>query len=85
MDMKSLDVDTSVLMYGSETWTITKEILNRVDAFQLWCYKRMLKVRYTDNVTNKKVKEILRVEHIKWSEDIAKRKMRFAGHIMRIK
>ena len=47
------------------------------------CYRRMLRVRYTYHVTNKKVKEILRVENIKWSEDIARRKMRFVGYIMR--
>ena len=57
MDMKRRILDCytkSVLMCGSETWTMRKEIINRVDAFQLWCYKRMLKVRYTDHVTNQK-------------------------------
>ena len=86
MDMKRRILDChmkSVLMYGNKTWTMTKEIINRIDVFQLWCYKRMPKVRYTYHVTNKKVKEILRLKNNKWSEDIAKRKMRFAGHIMR--
>ena len=43
---------------------MTKEIINRIDAFQLWCYRKMLKVKYTDHVTNKKMKEILRVENV---------------------
>ena len=72
----------SVMSYGCESWTYSKTIQNRIDAFQLWCYRRMLKIRYTDHVTNRRVKEIIRVER-NWSEDLARRKLRYAGHIMR--
>ncbi|KAG1672160.1 RNA-directed DNA polymerase from mobile element jockey [Nymphon striatum] len=44
---------------------------------------RMLKVKYTDHVTNKKVKERIGAEKIQWAEDLARRKLKFAGHVMR--
>ena len=46
----------SVMSYGCETWTYSKIVQNKIDAFQLWCYRRMLKIRYTDHVTNTRVK-----------------------------
>ena len=72
----------SVVSYGCETWTFNQTIPNKIDAFQLWCYRRMLKIKCTDHVTNKKVKEIMDVEKT-WSEELAKRKLRYAGYIMR--
>ena len=72
----------SIMSYGSETWTYSKIVQNKIDAFQLFCYRRMLKIRYTDHVTNTRVKEIIGVEG-SWSEDLARRKLRYAGHIMR--
>ena len=70
-------------MYGSETWTMRKEKISRIDAFQLWCYRRMLKVSHIDHITNKKSERNIKVENIKCFEDMAKRKMRFAEYIMR--
>ena len=72
----------SVVAYGSEAWTYTKEIKNRLNALQLWCYRRMLRIKYTDHVTNRRVKEYMRTEKI-WADDLAKSKLRFAGHILR--
>ncbi|KAG1701730.1 F-box/LRR-repeat protein 2 [Nymphon striatum] len=43
----------------------------------------MLKIKYTDHMTNKKVKECIAAENIQWAEDFAKRKLKFAGHIIR--
>ena len=59
-----------------------KEIIQRLDALQLWCYRKMLKNKYVDHVTNEKVKKMLGVKQ-RWSEELAKRKLRFAGHITR--
>ncbi|KAG1687293.1 LINE-1 reverse transcriptase [Nymphon striatum] len=73
----------SVEAYGCEAWTFSKEIIARINALQLWCYRRMLKVKYTDHVTNKKVKERIGAEKIQWAEDLARRKLKFAGHVMR--
>ncbi|KAG1675532.1 hypothetical protein GQR58_014653 [Nymphon striatum] len=43
----------------------------------------MLKIKYTDHMTNKKVKECIAAENIQWAEYFAKRKLTFAGHIIR--
>ena len=61
---------------------IHKGIKNRLNALQLWCYRRMLRIKYTDHVANKRVKEYMRTEEI-WADDLAKRKLRFAVHILR--
>ena len=36
-----------VVMYGCESWTIKKAECQRIDAFELWCWKRLLKVPWT--------------------------------------
>ncbi|XP_049787711.1 uncharacterized protein LOC126191016 [Schistocerca cancellata] len=45
----------SVAMYGSETWTITSLDKKRIEAFEMWCYRRMLKIRWVDHVTNEEL------------------------------
>ena len=42
----------SIMLYGSETWTIGAAEKKRIDAFELWCYHRMLKVSCVDRVAN---------------------------------
>ena len=72
----------SVLMYGCESWTITKEIKRRLEAFEMWCYRRILKISWRDRVTNEEV--LRRVgEKRKLYQSISRRKLKFAGHVMR--
>ena len=61
---------------------IHKGNIKQIEALQLWCYRKMLRIKYTDHVTNRRVKEYMRTEEI-WDDDLAKRKLRFAGHIPR--
>uniref|UniRef100_A0A8D9EQ38 Craniofacial development protein 2 n=1 Tax=Cacopsylla melanoneura TaxID=428564 RepID=A0A8D9EQ38_9HEMI len=72
----------SVLLYGVETWTLTKDTSNRLEAFELWLYRRILKISWTQKVTNvtvlqrmKKTKELLNT--------VKCRKLQYLGHIMR--
>lgn len=72
----------STLYYGLEAWTLTDNTSKRLEAFELWCYRRMLRISYTHHVTNETVlrrmnkdKEILIT--------VKKRKMAYFGHIMR--
>ena len=55
---------------------------NKINAFQLWCYRKIFKIKYTDHITNKRVKEITGVKG-NWLEDLARRKLGYAGHILR--
>ena len=50
----------------------------------MWCYRQMLKIKYSDHVTNKKVKEIMGV-NMKYNRgmELAKCKMKYAGHVLR--
>ena len=43
------------LFYGAETWTITKSLLSRLDAFEMWIYRRLLKISWTEKITNEEV------------------------------
>ena len=48
-----------VVMYGCESWTIKKTEYRRIDAFELWCWRRLLRVRWTARRSNQSIlKEI---------------------------
>ena len=48
-----------VVMYGCESWTIKKAKRQRIDAFELWCWRRLLRVRWTARKSNQSIlKEI---------------------------
>ena len=54
LDIKSRDITlptkvdlVSVVMYGCESWTIKKDDHLRIDAFKLWCWRRLLRVPWT--------------------------------------
>ena len=48
-----------VVMYGSESWTIKKAEHQRIDVFELWCWRRLLRVRWTARRSNQSIlKEI---------------------------
>ena len=49
-----------VVMYGCETWTIKKAECRRIDAFELWCWRRLLRIPWTARRSNQSVlKEII--------------------------
>ena len=48
-----------VVMYGSESWTVKKAECQRIDAFELWCWRRLLRVTWTARRSNQSIlKEI---------------------------
>ena len=48
-----------VVMYGCESWTIKKAECQRIDAFELWCWRRLLRVPWTERRSNQSIlKEI---------------------------
>jgi hypothetical protein len=44
-----------VALYGSETWTLEKNEERAVNPFETWCWRRMLKIKWTDRITNGEV------------------------------
>ena len=72
----------SVLNYGCESWTWNAAMYKKVDAFEMWCYRRILKINWFDGVSNA---EVLSRIHTKlhFREDMMRRKVRYAGHVLR--
>jgi len=72
----------SVLLYGSETWTMRKEERKRIEAFEMWVWRRMAKVSWTEKKTNE---EVLRMtgQNRKLIETIVDRKKNWIGHVLR--
>ena len=66
-----------VVMYGYESWTVKKAEHPRTDAFELWCWRRLLKVPWTAMRSNQ-VKEI----SPEYSLEGLKLKLQYFGHLM---
>ena len=52
-----------VVMYGCESWTIKKAEHRRIDAFQLWCWRRLLRVLWTDRRANQPILKEINLEY----------------------
>ena len=72
----------SVLNYGCEGWTWDTEMHNKVNAFEMWCYRRIPKISWRDRVTNKVVLSRMKTE-LHFVKDMMRRKMEYAGHVLR--
>ena len=72
----------STLLYGAETWTITKVMKTCIEAFELWGYRRMLKISWTEKVTNKEVLSRMKMKKHLFTI-IQIRKLKYFGHINR--
>ena len=70
-----------VLLYGAETWTMTKAMSDKVDAFDQWCLRRILRIDYRKHVTNAEVRGRTGCPPV--SEVIRSRRLRLFGHIAR--
>ena len=72
----------SMALYGAETWTIRATDQKRVESFEMWCWRRMVTISWTDHVRNKEV--LLRVnEQRNILHEMRKRKTHWIGHILR--
>ena len=72
----------STLLYGCETWTINKEMEKRLEAFEMWCWRRMLRISWTERRTNDSVLEEIRKPR-ELMKIIRTRQLNFLGHVMR--
>ena len=69
-------------MYGYESWTIKKAECQRIDAFELWCWGRLLRVLWTERRSNQSIlKEISPGCSLKGL--MLKLKLKYFGHLMR--
>ena len=70
-----------VVMYGCESWTVKKAELQRIDAFELWCWRRLLRVPLTARRSNQSIlKEISPEYSLEGLMLILK--LQYFGHLM---
>ena len=70
-----------VVMYGCESWTVKKAECQRIDAFKLWCWRRLLRIPWTARRSNQSIlKEIS--SGISLEGMILKLKLQYFGHLM---
>ena len=68
-----------VVMYGCESWSIKKAKRQRIDAFELWCWRRLLRVPWTARRSNK---SILKEINPELEGLMLKLKLQYFGHLM---
>ena len=70
-----------VVMYGCKSWTIKKAEHRRIDAFEIWCWRRLLEVPWTARRSNQ---SILREINLEYSLEglMLKLKLQYFGHLM---
>ena len=71
-----------VVMYGYESWTIKKADCQRIDAFELWCWLRLLRVPWTAKRSNQSILKEVSPEH-SLEGLMVKLKLQYFGHLMR--
>ena len=57
-----------VVMYGCESWTIKKAECQRIDAFELWCWRRLLRVPWTERRSNQSILKEISPEYFHWKD-----------------
>jgi hypothetical protein len=70
-----------VVMYGCESWTIKKAECRRIDAFELWCWRRLLRVPWTARRSNQSILKIS--PECSLEGLMLKLKLQYFGHLMR--
>jgi hypothetical protein len=72
----------SIALYGSETWTLRKLELKYLETFEMWCWRRTEKIKWSEKVTNEQV-----LDHVgekrSLLNNILRRKANWIGHILR--
>ena len=70
-----------VVMYGCESWTIQKAEQQRIDAFELWCWRRLLRVPWTERRSNQTILKEISPEY-SLEGLMLKLKLQYFGHLM---
>ena len=71
----------TVVMYGYESWTIKKAEHQRIDAFELWCWRRLLRVPWTARRSNQSILKEISPEYTLEGQ-MQKLKLQYFGHLM---
>ena len=70
-----------IVMYGCESWTVKKAECRRIDAFELWCWRRLLRVHWTARTSNHSIIKEISLEYV--SKALMLRlKLQYFDHLM---
>ena len=69
-----------MIMYGYESWTVKKAECQKIDAFELWCWRRLLRVPWTARRSNPSILKIS--PGISLEGMMLKLKLQYSGHLM---
>ena len=76
---------TSIFLYAYESWTLTAELQRRIQAKEMRCYRKMLRISCKDHVTNEEVRA--QTQHAIGPHDdlivVKRRKLQWYGHVSR--
>ena len=72
----------SVVTYGYESWSIKKAECRRIDTFELWCWRRLLRVPWTARRSNRSILKEISPEY-SFKGLMLKLKLQYSGHLMR--
>ena len=71
-----------VITYGCESWTVMKTECQRIDGFELWCWRRLLRVPWTARRSNQSIPKDINTEY-SLEGLMLKLKLQYFGHLMR--
>ena len=71
----------AVVMYGCESWTVKKAEHPRVDAFELWCWRKLLRLSWTARKSNQAILKEISLEY-SLEGLMLKLKLQYIGHLM---
>ena len=72
----------TVLLYGAETWMLRKEDIRRLEAYEMWFWRKILKISWKDRITNEDVLQKVGETRLLIGT-IVKRKKGWIGHVLR--
>ena len=73
---------TSIFLYNSELWTVTKQLENTVDVFQRNILRKILDIKWPKKISSEKLYETTKITN--WSKTIKKRRLQWYGHLLRL-
>ena len=70
-------------MYGCETWTLTKQIEAKIEAYEMWTYRRILRISWKEKKPNKTVLKLMNIKKPVLLTTIKKKQLSYFGHTKR--
>ena len=77
---------TSIFLYACESWTLTEELHRRIQAMEVRCYRKILRISYKDHVTNEEIRAKIQQAtgpHEDLLTIVERRKLQWYGHVSR--